>query len=230
MFERKIFRRIMKQPIFGFRHNKKPIRKFSFINDQLSKLRYPLYFYILAANGFVYLAWHSGIISKTFLMNNFFLNSFNMSNGKFYTLYTYAFAHTSLFHLLMNGVGIYFVGRAVEVFFGSRVLLNLHVLGAISGGIYAMMKKSPYDQRSIIGSSASFSAILAFFIMNFPKEMFLIFPIPIPIPAWLLGFGYFFYSWAQSGNPYSQVSHAGHFGGFLAGLTYYFYLRKGFRI
>lgn len=230
MFERKILRTMLKRPLFGFRMQKTPRARFSFINNQISKLRYPLYFYLLAANGLVYLAWHSGIISKSFLMGNFFLGPYNLANGRLYTLYTYTFTHTSLMHLLMNGVGIYFIGRSIEGFFGPRVLLNLHVLGAVIGGIYALMQKSPYDDRNIIGASASLSAMLAFFIMNFPKELFLIFPIPVPIPAWLIGLGYFFYSYAQSGNPNSVISHAGHLGGFMAGIGYYFYLKRGLRI
>ena len=202
---------------------------FSFINNRLNRMRYPLYFYLIAGNTLIYFAWNSGIISKTFLNKHFFLSSNNVGSGRLHTLYTYTFAHTNFFHLLMNGAGLYFVGRAVEGYFGPRILLNLHVVGALAGGLYALITKNKYDNRSIVGASASLSAVLAFFIMNFPKEQFLVFPFPFPIRAWVLGGGYMLYSFMNSGNQYSMVSHSGHFGGFMAGVAYYFFLRGGLR-
>ncbi len=129
----------MKFPKF-FKHARKMFKtrqyQFSWINNRLRNLRYPLYYYILLVNGGVYISWHSYIISKGFLSRNFMLSKENMGNGRLHTLLTHSITHLSFFHLLTNGIGIYFIGRHIEMIFGPRILLNCYLAGAITGGLF----------------------------------------------------------------------------------------------
>jgi membrane associated rhomboid family serine protease len=53
----------------------------------------------------------------------------------------------------------------------------------------------------MIGSSNAVSSLLGFFVARFPKQKIILFPIPIPIPAWLFGLGFVYMNY-RSHNPY----------------------------
>jgi len=199
-----------------------PRRNFSSLNERLMRLRYPLYAYIIGGNVAAFLLWNFRIFSPNFMLRHFALSKENLKRGRIYTLLTFNFSHTSPWHLLSNSIGLYFVGRTIESIFGPRVFLTLFMAGGLIGGLLALTMASKYDQRPLIGSSAGLSALLGFFVLNFPKEKFFILPIPIPIPGWLFGLGFLWYSWRNSRDSLSSVSHAGHLGGFLTGVMYFF--------
>lgn len=185
-------------------------------------MRYPLYSYLIGANIAMFFAWRSGIFSQSFLFNNFALSRDNLRRLRLHTLLTYNFSHTTFGHLFSNCLGIYFVGRAVESFFGPRVFLVTFLAGGVIGGLLSLAMQNKFDRRPMIGASAGASSLFGFFVMNFPYERVFIFPIPIPIPAWLLCTVFLFYSYRNSFDYYSNVSHSGHLGGLLTGLFYYF--------
>jgi len=202
--------------------NKTTRRPFSSLENRLLRLKWPLVYYLLGANVGVYLAWNSGIFTNRFMFANFSLSKANMSLLRLHTLVTYNFSHMHFLHLLSNCVGLYFIGRTIEGIFGPRVLLMLYLAGGVAGGIVSLMGSSPYDMRPTIGASASLSALLGFFVMNFPHQKIYIFPIPFGISAWIVGAFYFFYSLRHANDPFSPVQHKGHFTGLLAGAAYYY--------
>ena len=213
----------LKQKIFNsFRNFKQGKRRFSSFEQKLLNLKWPVYSYILMANAAMYFAWNSPFFSERFLLHNFALSKYNLSHLKLHTLFTYNFSHLSLFHLISNSIGIYFIGKAVEGIFGPKVFLTVFIAGGFFGGLLALLTSNRMDNRPLVGGSAGVSALFGFFVMNFPREKIFILPIPFPLPAWLVCTVFFWYSYRQTFNPYSQVSHAGHFGGLLTGLMYYF--------
>ncbi len=201
---------------------RKPHRSFSRLEERLVRLKWPLYYYLIGANIAVWLAWNSGIFSNRFMFANFSLSRHNMSMLRLHTLVTYNFSHIGLLHLLSNSVGLFFIGRAIEGMFGPRVLLLLYLAGGLTGGLVSLLGSHYKDPRPTVGASASISALLGFFIMNFPKEKLYIIPFPFGIPAWLLGSAYMIYSLAKSNDPFSSVQHKGHLSGMLTGIAYYF--------
>lgn len=187
----------------------------------------PLHYYAIAANGLFYLLWHSKLVSHETLTKHFFTNRRNIVDKRYHTFYTSSFAHINIVHLLANCAGLYMLSGPLEQAFGSTVFWQLHLLGGLAGGWYAYQMTGK-SGRSSIGASSSICAHLAFFIMNYPNAMFYIFPIPVAIPGWLLGIGFGAYSYYQRNNPNTFISHAGHFGGFAAGLIYYYLWKNKF--
>ena len=204
------------QPLKLASYNRTPRRSYGAMSGV------PLHYYVIAANSLFYMAWHSRLFSHELLMKHFFTNRYNMVQKRYYTLYTSAFAHNNIIHLLANCAGLYMLSGPLESTFGSTVFWQLHVLGGLGGGLYWYITNGYKSGQSSIGASSAICAHLAFFIMNFPNAMFYIFPIPMPIPGWLLGIGFVGYSYAQSNNRHTIISHAGHLGGFMAGLLYYY--------
>ena len=154
------------------------------------------------------------------------LSKENMGQGRIHTLLTHSFTHINFFHLLSNGVGIYYLGSFLEKIYGGRLILNLYIIGGIMGGLFHLGMSPRGDQRYCIGASSAVSSLLSFFIFSFPNYSLYVFPIPIPIKAWVLGMFYFFYTWNMSRHSYGDVGHSGHLGGFLAGGAYYFLTRR----
>ena len=216
------FRNLKEQILNSFRNYKTGKRNFSNFEQKLLNLKYPIYQYVLMANVVVYFAWNSPIVTERFLFKNFTLSKFNLSHFKLHTLLTYNFSHIGFFHLLSNSLGIFFIGKAVEGIFGPKVFLTVFLAGGIIGGLLALLTAPRLDHRPLIGGSAGVSALFGFFVINFPKERIFIFPFPFPLPAWFVCAVFFWYSYKQTFNPYTSVSHAGHFGGLLTGLAYYF--------
>ena len=103
---------------------------------------------------------------------------------------TYGFAHASIQHILFNMLGLFFLGRYVEDRYGRweflRVYLVMIVLGSVAFAVTTALFKQ--DQSfTLIGASGAVSGIVLLFILNFPQVTLVLFPIPIPIKAWLLG-------------------------------------------
>ena len=56
-----------------------------------------------------------------------------------WSIITYGFTHIELWHLLMNMLVLYFVGRSFSNLFNVKTSLNIYFLGIISGGIAYML-------------------------------------------------------------------------------------------
>mgnify|MGYP000329881745 FL=1 len=52
-----------------------------------------------------------------------------------WSIITYGFTHIELWHLLMNMLVLYFVGRSFSNLFNIKTSLNIYFLGIISGGL-----------------------------------------------------------------------------------------------
>lgn len=83
-----------------------------------------------------------------------------------WTLLTYAFSHTDIFHILFNMLWLYWLGRIFMEYFTSKQLSGLYVLGALGGaGLYLLAYSSlpvfaSQPQSYMLGASASVLAIV----------------------------------------------------------------------
>lgn len=82
--------------------------------------------------------------------------------NKPWSLITYAFIHTRLFHILSNIIILYFIGNLFLDFFSSKKLLLYYVLGLLFGGLlfiayFALSNET--SNWSLIGASAAVTAL-----------------------------------------------------------------------
>ena len=186
------------------------------------------------------------VIAKTFdgreisippeeIRGNFFLSVEALSHGKIWTLVTYSFFHGDIMHLLINMLGIFFIGRALEPVLGPRKLATLYLLATVAGGILwlivnhdSAVKYRPYYSY-VIGASAAAMGILAYFCARRPNEniiLLLFFVLPCNLkPKWVLwgilgisAYGLFF---SEISGASDGIAHSAHLGGIFAGLLYY---------
>ena len=81
-----------------------------------------------------------------------------MANGEWWRLITSAFLHAGIFHLATNMLGLYWLGRVLELLIGSWRYLLLYLASALSGAAGALWLSGPYDVT--VGASGAIFGIL----------------------------------------------------------------------
>ncbi len=109
---------------------------------------------------------------------------------------TYGFVHSpeTLSHILFNMMGLWFLGREVELRYGRQEFLRLYlvllVVGALVWSIGNRVHPKQIDgmlvQTSVLGASGAIVGIVILFALNFPRRTLLLFFV-LPVPAWLVG-------------------------------------------
>ena len=148
---------------------------------------------------------------------------------QFYQLLTYGFLHApfDLWHILMNMLGLWFLGREVESLYGRREFIWLYLSAIIFSGLIWVAAENVAGQASplqgMLGASGGVFAVVMLFILNFPRRTLMLFPLPIPIPAWVVGVGYLAINvfGAAGGAGDSNVAFTAHLGGALYAFIFF---------
>ncbi len=130
------------------------------------------------------------------------------SNPEFiWTWITSIFSHGSITHILINSIVIYFFGRLVEDYIGSKKFTVLFLVsGALAGlgQILLQMLQNPGSLGGVLGASGAGLAIMGVLtILNPGLRVYIYFILPVPL-------------WAVTGF-YALISILGVFGPSLAG-------------
>ncbi len=129
---------------------------------------------------------------------------------------TYGFAHapldskTGIMHVGGNMLTLFFLGRSVEVVLGSGRFLRLFLVSIVVGGVgWALINTLKGQPAIVCGASGAVSAVVAMFIMKFPRETLLLFGV-VPIRAWILGVVIIAMDLMRSFTPGSQIAGEAH--------------------
>jgi membrane associated rhomboid family serine protease len=158
----------------------------------------------------------------------------NLSDGHIWTLFTYGLVHDGPLHLIVNLLGIHFIGRPVEDFIGRKKFKYFIVSSLFFGAISWFVFNSD-DYQYLVGASAIVLACLCFFCIlhpNQPITLLLFFIVPVNIkPKWVL-LGtlvleiYGFMTTEIGGN--GGIAHSAHLGGMLCGAVTTFIIQRKF--
>jgi membrane associated rhomboid family serine protease len=119
------------------------------------------------------------------------LSASGMAHGRIYQLLTFQFLHGGVWHLLMNMIGLYFFGRAMEEMLGRRGMLKLYLASGVAGGLlqvglafafpHVFIPKIP-----VVGASAGVFGLVAAFATRVPDQpitMLIFFVLPVTFKA-----------------------------------------------
>ena len=169
----------------------------------------------------------------------------NVREGRYYTLLTSSFTHFNPIHLLMNMAGLQSFGPSVVSIFGPGAFLVLWVggslacdtaslywdwlaqqasrAGAVEGWRQILRRPGAIVENRGVGASGSLLAMFAAFVCMLPNAKVTLFPLPVPLRAWI-AIGSF-----AAGSAYCAVNallpyigHAGHLGGMAFGAGWYY--------
>lgn len=144
----------------------------------------------------------------------------NFFGGMVWTPFTYQFLHSSLTHVFMNMLWLFFFGPDVERVLGTRAFFRFYVFCG-AGGVLATL--IPYFLRgevtNVVGASGAVMGVLVAFAMIEPDRQLYLFPYPWPINARALVMIVVLMNviYALSDSPISVMTH---FGGMFMGFVY----------
>ena len=105
---------------------------------------------------------------------------------------TYGFVHASLQHILLNMLQLFFLGKYVEDLYGKWEFLRLYVAMLLAGSVVwaageIIFQRSVPGLHLTLGASGAVCGVVMLFVLNYPDAKLVLFPIPIPMKAWVMG-------------------------------------------
>lgn len=162
-----------------------------------------------------------GLYRMPQLIDRFVMRPYLVARGKSVeTVITSGFVHADLGHLLFNMVTFYFFAFPMERFLGTPAFIALYFLGLILSSACSLGKARSNPAYATLGASGAISAVLFAYVIYFPFSTLIIFPIPVPIPAFLFAVLYVGYSWWAGKNRRDNINHDAHLCGAVTGIVF----------
>jgi membrane associated rhomboid family serine protease len=100
---------------------------------------------------------------------------------------THGFLHTNYLHILFNMFAVFMFGSQVEQLFGARRYLIYYFVCMIGAALMYLIVVSAANlaASAAMGASGAIFGLLLAFGMGYPRSQIMIFPIPVPIRAWV---------------------------------------------
>ncbi len=133
-------------------------------------------------------------------------------------LFTYAFGHLSILHLLINIPSIYLFGRPLERLYGSKVFLILTILFSVFTGL--IITFFHHGIFPLSGSSSFISSYLGIFTYYLFTKKSMFYQQDRNI-LYIIILSFLFTTFLIP-----EISIAGHLGGFIVGLIFSVFLDK----
>ncbi|MCS6822142.1 MAG: rhomboid family intramembrane serine protease [Microscillaceae bacterium] len=149
-----------------------------------------------------------------------------------WTLLTYAFMHAGLLHIFFNMLNLYWFGKLIAEYVGSRRVVSLYVLGALAGSLSYILIYNlvPYYQTRIftsemVGASGAVCAVIMAAATLLPDYTFYMLFIGAVRIKYIAAF-VFFVSFVGLPSP-NAGGNIAHLAGILVGYIFISQLRKG---
>ncbi len=142
-------------------------------------------------------------------------------NGSIWQPFTTLFIHSYgifSFHLLVNMIALYSLGSAIEITIGSIPFAWLYFISGLFGSLFVVVAQPDLGVPTV-GASGAIMGLLAALAIFYPNSHLLVFffPMKARTAAILFGFGSLVLAFIDKST---QISHWGHFGGFIGGFLY----------
>lgn len=136
--------------------------------------------------------------------------------GEQYRMFTSAFLHADIMHLVFNMLTLYFFAPVVIVYMGILPFLLVYFASLFCGSLLSLyFHKNDHSYRAI-GASGAVTGVLYSAILLRPDMTIGLFFF-IGIPAYLFGIGYLLYSIYGMRAKNDNIGHTAHFGGAIGG-------------
>ncbi len=176
---------------------------------------YPATVMLIAANVAASLY---ALSNPAFMNKNLFHVGPILQRREWHRLLTSGFLHGGMIHLLINMYVLWNFGRIIEGGLGIGRFLVIYFAALLGGNLWSLLENKTKSNYRALGASGATSGIVLSFILFRPFEQLVIFPIPIPMPAILLGILFIVVSAVLAQRENKVIGHEAHLGGALAGI------------
>ncbi len=148
-------------------------------------------------------------------------------NKEYYRMLTSGFIHADYLHLFLNMYAMYLFGGVVEAYFqayfpgmANFYFLGLFILGILVANLPDYFQKKDQPYYSSLGASGGVSSIVFASIILSPLTKLMLFPIPIPMPAYIFAAIYVAYSIYMNKRQSDNINHMAHLWGGVWGVVF----------
>jgi len=162
-------------------------------------------------------------------MGSLALHPIGYGNFNPFQFITHMFMHGGFMHILMNMLGLVFLGPTIERRIGYKNFIWFYLISGVFAALFHMFMTAVFGhtQLPMVGASGAVFTIITGFGFLFPNKKLQIWPIPIGIKAkWFSGLyfiGEIVIAIISEGD---GVAHWAHVGGGLCGLAILYYITK----
>lgn len=142
----------------------------------------------------------------------------DIKSGAKYQFFTSGFLHVDSSHLFVNMLTLYFFANVVIYDLGSIGFIIVYLASLILGNLLSYFFHKNDLNYTAVGASGAVMGILYSAILLRPDMMLGLFFI-IPIPAYVFGIGYLFYTMYGMKKRLGNIGHDAHFGGAVGGFV-----------
>ncbi|SDR68940.1 rhomboid family intramembrane serine protease [Gramella sp. MAR_2010_147] len=148
--------------------------------------------------------------------NKYKFNIGDIKRGGKFQIFTSGFLHVDTGHLFVNMLTLYFFANVVIYGMGAPAFLVIYIGSLLLGNLLSYYFHKNDLQYTAVGASGAVMGILYSAILLQPDMTLGLFFI-IPIPAYVFGIGYLFYTIYGMKRRSDNIGHDAHFGGATGG-------------
>ncbi len=145
-----------------------------------------------------------------------------LQHWRIWQLVTYLFIHGGLMHIVLNMLGLYFMGPETERAIGTRHFLGLYFVSGILGGVgWLIISDEPW--ATCIGASGSLFGVMGAFAALFPQRqitLLVFFILPVTMKAWVMALSLAAVELSFLLTSAGGIAYAAHLAGGVAGYVY----------
>ena len=140
-----------------------------------------------------------------------------IKRGEKIRMLTSAFLHVDYIHLILNMYVLYIFAPILIIKLGIIKFLILYIGSLFAGNLLTLTYHKNELYYSAVGASGAVAGVIYGAILLNPNMSLIMFPLPIPIPAYIFGVGYLLYSIYGMKKQLGNVGHSAHLGGAIGG-------------
>lgn len=127
--------------------------------------------------------------------------------------------HGNLGHLFFNMFSFYAFATGIESVYGHKVIAYIYLYSALLGSILSLLLHRKDMEYRAVGASGGVCGVIFASIFLIPGGRIIVFPIPVPLPAWLYAILFVALSLYGIKKQFGGIGHDAHLGGSIAGIA-----------